>query len=115
MELESIINHATQLGQLLARHERVKSFLAAQKELESDADATKILIEYQQQVQKIQAQTEENKPIEVDDKRRLEQLQGKLVANEVLKKLTAAQADYVQLMNQVNSAIESHLQREQKG
>lgn len=114
METDTIINHANQLGQLLSRHDRVKAFLSAQKALDGDASARELLSAYQRQVQEIQQLSDENKPIEVDEKRNLEQLQGQLVSNEVLKKLTAAQADYVQLMNQVNSAIESHLKGAQQ-
>jgi hypothetical protein len=57
------------------------------------------------QSEKIAALERQNKPVEVEDKHKLQEINDKLVANEVFKKHMIAQVEYVDLMRKVNQAI----------
>jgi len=89
----------------------VQALHAAQKKVHDDAAAQKILKDYQQQANLIRRRESEGKPIEPDDKRKLAELERGMAANDALKAMMRAQADYLDLMNQVHEAIDAALAR----
>ena len=107
--MSAIVELAKRLGKTIAESEQANNLRAIQKELETESDITKALSDYQAQSEKLMQLQNENKPIEVDDKHKLQELQNVLVASEVFKKFTAAQVEYVDLMRQVNEAIRQEL------
>ena len=107
--MEAIIEQAERLGKSIADSRQAQAFRAAQEQFDKDPDALELYKDYQEQSQKLAALEAENKPIEVDDKHKLEQLRAKLLANETFKKLSAAQVDYVDMMRRVNTAMQQHM------
>ena len=69
----------------------------------------RLLRDFQAQSDKIRQLDAEQKPVEVEDKHALQELQDELVASEIFKKYTAAQVNYIDLMRQVNQAIQNEL------
>jgi len=103
--MDDMLHKAEELGRLLADHSRFKALMAARDAVRADGAARQLLADYQSQVEKIQELTLGQKPVEVSDKRRLAELEQQVASNEVLKKLMQAQADFSQLMSNVNRAI----------
>jgi len=103
--MDDLLRKAEDLGRLLADHPRFKDLMTARDAVRADEAARKLLTDYQAQVERIQELTLAQKPIEVSDKHRLAELEQEVASNEVLKKLTQAQADFSQLMSSVNRAI----------
>lgn len=107
--MDPIIEQAERLGKSIADSQQAQSFRVAQEQFDKNPDALQIYKDYQEQSRKLAALEAENKPIEVDDKHKLEELRAKLVADETFKKLSAAQVDYVDLMRRVNVAMQEHM------
>ncbi len=100
---------ASRLGKTIAASPEATALRAAREGLDAQPEVAKLLADFQAQSAKVQQLEAENKPIEVDDKHALQALQDKLVASEVFKKYTAAQVNYIDLMRQVNQAIQTEL------
>ena len=108
----AIIELANRLGRAIAAAPATKALHEARKAMEAEENTTQLLNEFRVQSEKIDRLERENKPVEVEDKHRLQELQQKLMASEAFKKFTAAQVDYVDLMRKVNHAIQGQIQEE---
>jgi cell fate (sporulation/competence/biofilm development) regulator YlbF (YheA/YmcA/DUF963 family) len=107
--MPTITELAAQLGQAVATSPQAAKLRAAKDELDRHADIAAMLKEFSAQAEKVAKLEEANKPIEIADKHKLQELQDKLVSHEVFKRFTAAQMDYVDLMRQVNTELRKHL------
>lgn len=105
----ALLDQARTLGRAIAAHPRIKAFLDARNQVGRDAAAQKVLAEYQQAVERIQQLEAEGQPIEVADKHRVRELEAVMSGNDAIKALMRTQADYVELMTQVNRAMEEPL------
>ncbi|HUT57052.1 MAG TPA: YlbF family regulator [Phycisphaerae bacterium] len=103
--MNEIIQIAERLGNAVAQSAQAASLRAARKAFDEQPDAEKLLADYQAQADKIAQLDSQAKPVEVEDKHKLQELHDKLVANELFKRLTAAQVEYVDLMRRVNNAL----------
>ena len=103
------IELAGQLGKALAASPQAAALRAARQAFELHPELARTLEEYQKQIDRISELESQNKPIEVADKQRLQELNGKLVSAEAFKKLTAAQVEYVDLMRKVNDRLRHEL------
>jgi len=107
--VEDITAMAERLGRAIAGSPQAAALREAQKALEAETETTQLLREYQEQARRIGQLEADEKPVEPEDKRKLDELHAKLVATATFKKLTAAQVEYVDVMRQVNDAIRKHL------
>ncbi len=107
--VEAIIEQAKKLGKAIAGSPQAAALRAARAEIDKHDDVKKTLSEFQQHIQKVARLEEENKPIEVEDKHKLQELQDRLLASDVFKKFTEAQVEYVDLMRKVNQALQEQL------
>lgn len=107
--MDDIIAKARELGKLIGANERTKAFMAAAKAVSDDKAAQDVMREYQKQAESMQRLQMEGKPIEPDMKRRLADSQLAVASNASLKELSRLQADYLELMNKVNDAIEGSI------
>ena len=107
--MDQIIELAQRLGKAIAQSPQARSLVAVRDELAAQPQVEQLLKDYQQQADKITQLENEQKPIEVEDKHKLDELHGKLISNDLFKKLTAAQVDYVDLMRKVNGALRKEI------
>jgi len=108
--IESTITElADKLGKAMASAQRTQRFKQIRSQVLADPAAQALLKDYEGHLDVLARREAENKPIEVADKHRLSDLQEKIFSNEKLKSLMAAQADYMELIQQVNEAIGKHL------
>ncbi|MBL8880807.1 MAG: YlbF family regulator [Phycisphaerales bacterium] len=106
-ELNEIIEEARGLGELIARHPRLIAYAAARKAVSSDREANRLLSDYARQADRMRHLEAEQRPIGVDDKRKLAELEQQFASNELLKTLMRAQADFVEMMGHINRAMEA--------
>ena len=106
-----IIQMAEQLGKAISNSTQATDMRQARQTFGDQKDASLLLAEYQEQATKITQLERGKKPIEVDDKHRLDELQGKLIAIPAFKKLTEAEMEYIDLMRKVNTALGAQLQQ----
>lgn len=102
---EQILEAATKLGQMISEHPAAKKMEDTITKLQSDADAQKILTEYNQTIQTLSQKEAQGQPIEVADKAKLGELQKQVAMNPNLRDFQMVQMDYVDLMRRVDDAI----------
>jgi len=104
--MEEILEIASKLGAAIANHNRYKMFKEAEKQLKKDDEAKEISEELEKQSRKIYELEKDLKPVEVEDKKKLQQLKEKVASNQSIQRFLKVQADYVELMTKVNKRIE---------
>ena len=104
---QEILDAAKKVGKLIAEHPAAKKMDELMQKLQSDREAQRALTDYNRQMQAIQEKQAMGMPIEVEDKRKLEQFQTALATNVMLGSIQRAQIEYLELMRQVDDAIDN--------
>lgn len=105
----NIAELARKLGQAIAASNQAQTLAKVRKELDAQPQIMRTLEEFHQHSDKLAALEAQNKPIEVDDKRKLQQLHTQLVSSDVFKRYTAAQVEYVEMMHKVSETLRGQL------
>jgi len=100
-----ILDSARELGKKIATHAVAVKLEGTIGRLQEDREAQRLLADYQRHLTALGEKEAAGKPIEVEDKAKLEKLQNGVVRNPVLREFQMAQMDYVDLMRQVDEAI----------
>ena len=111
---DAIIELAKRLGKAIADSPTASDLRDVQKAMDGEPKVTQLLKDFQAQSDKIAESESQQKPVEVQDKHKLQELHEKLVSSDVFKKYTAAQVEYVDLMRKVNDAIGSQMAQGEK-
>ncbi len=104
---EEILKAAQDLGKLIATHPATEKFDAMVKKLSDDVEAQRVLNDYHRQAALIADKESQQQPIEVDDKKKLEQLHQQVIQHTLLGDLQVVQMDYLDLMRRVDEAMAS--------
>ncbi len=104
-DMQDILDLAKRLGRRIAEHPRAAAYLEAQKALRDDLEARALFEQFHKQIEHIRSLERSGKPVEVADKRKLEECEQRIASNPTLKRFMRAQADYVELMNRVERAM----------
>ena len=110
--MEQLIEMAKRLGSRIVAHERTTLLRKSQKQVNDDTKALELIEAYQHQALKIHQLEEQQKPIEVEDKRKLQDLEQQIGTDAKLAELTRRQADFVEMMHKVKAAIDEQLKLE---
>jgi len=105
IDQQAILDAAAELGKLIAEHPATQKFEGLVKQLEADTDAQRLMNDLNRQNQTLTEKQAKGQPIEVDDKRKLQELQQSVGMNPILRDLQMAQMDYVDLMRKVDERI----------
>ncbi len=109
--MQDVMDKASVLGEAIAGHERTRAFMAADAVVHKDADAKAVMGAFRKQAEHIHQLETSQKPIEPADKHKLADLQAAMAGNELIKAFVRCQADYAELMNKVNQAMEEAINR----
>lgn len=107
--MPDVMKLAEELGKAINDSPQAVALRKIRDELSKQPEMTKLLNDFRDHTDKIARLEADQKPVEVDDKRRLQDLHGKLVATDIFKKYTAAQVEYVDVMRRVNDTLRKHL------
>jgi cell fate (sporulation/competence/biofilm development) regulator YlbF (YheA/YmcA/DUF963 family) len=107
--VDDIVALAERLGKAIAASPQAAKLNAARKALEAEAETAQLLKDYNAQARKIAQLEDQQKPVEVQDKHKLEELHNRLAASQTFKSFTIAQVEYVDLMRKVNQAISRNI------
>ncbi|MHC4295332.1 MAG: YlbF family regulator [Planctomycetota bacterium] len=107
--MDAIIELARRLGKAIADSPQGQTLTEARKAIDDEKNLQELLKDFQNQSQKIAHLEAEQKPVDVEDKHKLQELHDKLMGSEEFKKYTAAQVEYVDLMRKVNEALQEQL------
>ena len=108
--MDQLIELAKRLGKQIAAHENSQLLKQSQKTVDHDARAKDLVENYQKQAQKIADLETQQKPIEIDDKHKLRDIQQKIAAHTGLAELTRRQVDFLDMMRKIRQAIDSELE-----
>jgi cell fate (sporulation/competence/biofilm development) regulator YlbF (YheA/YmcA/DUF963 family) len=110
--MADVMELARKLGSALAGDARYGAMRAATEALQGDAEAKKLEEDYADAVQLIHQKTAQGTAIEPGEKKRELDLRNKIAANDKITTLLRAQADFQELMNSVNDAIQKQINPE---
>ncbi len=105
--MDDIISDAAALGKKIAEHPKMTQFVAAVKAVQEDTVANGLLKDYREFSQQIEAKSRDGKPIEVEEKHKLADLESKVAKNDKIKAMIRGEADYLDLMRKINDAIDA--------
>jgi cell fate (sporulation/competence/biofilm development) regulator YlbF (YheA/YmcA/DUF963 family) len=108
-DIQQILDQADKVGQLVAQHPAVAKYKEVQKSLSQDAEATRLLTEFNRQLMTLGRQEESGMPVTDAQRFGLESLQGQLAANLKVKALNVAQVEFVDIMRRVSDQIRKHV------
>lgn len=108
--MDDIIAHARELGKKIAAHPRTTAFMKAARAVAADKQAQEVLRAYQNQMKAIHELESAGKPVEVADKRKMADCEAAVASNNLLKEMMKHQADYLEMMNRINNAIDEAAQ-----
>lgn len=108
--MDETMDLARRLGRAIADSAPSSRVREARGLVRADKDAMDLMAQFQRQAQKVAQLEQDRKPVEVDDKHRLEDLENRLAANDKVKRLTEAEMDYMDLLRRVNETIQRELQ-----
>lgn len=102
---QEIVDAAKKLGRMIGEHDTSRKLASALKALENNIESQRAMTDYQRFLQSLAEKEATGRPIEVSDKRKLEELQRAVVLNPILRQFQTAQMDYVDLIRKVDDAM----------
>ena len=105
---EQIVKAAEELGKLIAKHPATEKYESTVKKLRDDVEAQRTLNDYYRHLATIAEKENRQEPIEVDDKRKVDELHDKVVSHPVLRNLQMVQMDYLDLIRRVDEAMSAN-------
>jgi len=102
---QDILDAAKNLGKLISTHPAAKRMDDLMKRLQGDREAQRVLTDFNRHMQMVGQKEQSGRPVEVEDKRKLDQYQTAVAQNLTLRELQMAQMDYLDLMRQVDDLV----------
>lgn len=110
VETQQIMEEAEKVGQLVAQHLIVARYKQAQKAVADDADANRLMAEFDRQIEALGRQEQSGRPISDAQRLQLESLQSRIVSHIKIKALNQAQVEFVDLLRRISQTIQRPLQ-----
>jgi cell fate (sporulation/competence/biofilm development) regulator YlbF (YheA/YmcA/DUF963 family) len=102
---QEILDAARALGKQIQGHDVARRLETALRALQQDVEAQRVLADYNRHLTALGEKESAGRPIEVADKRKLEELQQKVIMSPKLQQFQMAQMDYLDLMRKVDEAM----------
>jgi cell fate (sporulation/competence/biofilm development) regulator YlbF (YheA/YmcA/DUF963 family) len=109
VDTQQIMAEAEKLGQLVAQHPAVAKYKQAQKSVSDDADATRLLADFDRQLETLSRQEQSGLPVTDAQRQQLENLQSKIVSHIKVKNLNIAQVEFIDLLRRITQTIQRPL------
>ncbi|WP_428937320.1 YlbF family regulator [Fontivita pretiosa] len=103
-ETSEIIAAAEKLGQLIAQHPAVARYRDAQRAVAQDPEASRLMSEFGQQLEKLARQEQSGMGITDAQRQQLEAIQARLASNLKIKALNMAEVEFTDLLRRVSQA-----------
>ena len=94
---------------MLKDHPAVERFKSAQKSVADDADASRMLAEFERGLEALGRQEQQGRPATDAQKMQLEALQSKIVSHIKIKNLNLAQMEFVDLLRKISQTYQRPL------
>lgn len=113
VDTQQIMDAAEKLGKMVAEHPSVARYQQAQKAVAEDAEAGRMLQQFDQALEKLARQEQSGMPVTDAQRQQLESLQSRIVSHIKVKNLNLAQVEFVDLLRKVNQTIQKPLAPQQ--
>lgn len=102
---EEIMKKAAELGKLVAEHPAVAKYKQAQQAVAQDADAGRLMQEFNRQLESLARAEAAGMQITEAQHQQLQALQTQIVSHIKIKALNMAQVDFIDLLRKVTQEI----------
>ena len=109
VDQQEILQAAEKLGQLVAQHPAVEKYKQAQKAVADDPDASRLLADFDKQIETLGRQEQSGMPVTDAQHQQLESLQSRIASHIKMKNLHMAQTDFYDLMRKITQTIQKPL------
>src|SRR2546423_10576605 len=109
VDTQEVLDDASKLGDLVAQHPAVARYKAATKAVAEDTDATRLMSEFNRQLETMARQEQSGMPVTDAQAQQLESLQNRIISHIKIKNLNMAQVDFIDLLRKINQQIQSKL------
>lgn len=109
VDTQQLLDEAAKLGQLVAQHPSIAKFKQAQRAIADDADASRLMAEFEKTIETIGRQEQSGLPATDAQRTALESIQSKIISNIKVKALNMAQMEFVDLLRKINQNIQGPL------
>jgi cell fate (sporulation/competence/biofilm development) regulator YlbF (YheA/YmcA/DUF963 family) len=99
-----VIDAAEKLGKLIADHPVIEKYKAAQRSLSEDAEASRLLGEFDRLIDGLAQQEATGRPVSEAQRSQLEAIQTRLASNLKVKNLSIVQVEMTDLLRKVSQA-----------
>ena len=103
--MEEILKKANELGLLIKGTEISARFEEISKKIENDSEAKNLLEDYVKITQAFQEKESAGLPIEIDEKKKIQELSEKVSQNQLIKEFIATQTYFYNMMMQIQNVI----------
>jgi cell fate (sporulation/competence/biofilm development) regulator YlbF (YheA/YmcA/DUF963 family) len=109
VDTQQIMESAEKLGQLVAQHPAVDRYKQAQKSVSEDAEAGRLLQDFDRQLETLAKQEQSGMPLTDAQRQSIESLQSRIMSHIKIKALNLAQVEFVDLMRKVSQTIQGQV------
>lgn len=109
VETQQIMDEAAKLGDLVAQHPAVFRYKEARKAVESDPEATRLMADFDRQMETLARQEESGMPVTDAQRQQLTSLQSRIVSHLKIKALNLAQVEFIDLLRRITQTIQRQL------
>ena len=102
--MQELLDHAGRLGEMVAKHPAIQKYADAQDALTKDAEATKLLQQFEQRAATMMRNEQMGQVVGESERREIESLQQRLASNLKVKAYSIAQTDMTDLLRRVSQA-----------
>ncbi len=108
-DTQTILDAADKLGDMLKDHPAVVKYKATQKSITEDADASRLLREFDRQLEALGRQEQTGMPVTDAQQQQLQALQTQIMSHIKIKAMNLAQVEFVDLLRKVSQTYQSKL------
>ena len=109
VDTQQIMDEATKLGNLVADHPAVTRYKDARKAVEQDAEANRLMADFERQLEALARQQQSGLPVTDAQQQQLEALQSRIVSHLKIKNLNLAQVEFIDLLRKITQTIQRQL------
>lgn len=109
VDTQQLLDEAVKLGEKVAQHPAVARYKDARKAVEQDADANRLMAEFDRQLETLARQQASGMPVTDAQQQSLESLQSRIVSHLKIKALNLAQVEFVDLLRKITQSIQRPL------
>lgn len=109
VDTKQIMDEAEKLGHLVAQHPAVERYKQAQKAVAEDAEAGRLLAEFDRQLETLARQEQSGMSVTDAQRQQLEALQSRIISHLKIKNLNLAQVEFIDLLRKINQTIQRPL------